>query len=244
MIDWAEIEDRLLDSAERGMQATGKQMLARAQHLAPVRKVFQNQRNITKAAARKAQWRSATTNRFVSHRMPVGDEDDVQMLHRHNQPFSPNTRIRNRPAGPSRVIEEERGGTVPGSQLAFRKNGAFYKSRVTAFQKFSLQNEAGKTLNVRGRYELQSGRAFFKQANGQTTLGGRLRASIVLDDMEYTDHGMGLRLNAGGEAAYYAIYQELGTRHHPAHPFLRPALDEARKYYRYYIERSLKATRL
>ena len=33
-----------------------------------------------------------------------------------------------------------------------------------------------------------------------------------------------------GTNVYYGIYQELGTRHHPAHPFLRPVLSYLTKF--------------
>ncbi len=35
-----------------------------------------------------------------------------------------------------------------------------------------------------------------------------------------------------GTSVIYAVYQEVGTRHHPAHPFLRPAMEAVRQLIR------------
>lgn len=50
---------------------------------------------------------------------------------------------------------------------------------------------------------------------------GTLRRSIVHEVGE-DDIGIYMRY---GTPLEYGIYQELGTRYHPAHPFLRPALE-------------------
>ena len=35
-----------------------------------------------------------------------------------------------------------------------------------------------------------------------------------------------------GTSVVYAVYQDVGTRHHPAHPFLRPAMEAVRQLIR------------
>lgn len=75
-------------------------------------------------------------------------------------------------------------------------------------------------LSRAGRYEVNSGRA---DHNG--LVGGRLRDEITA-------------VGASGEGSFfearvisptpYAKYQEFGTRHNAAHPYLRPALRESR----------------
>lgn len=35
-----------------------------------------------------------------------------------------------------------------------------------------------------------------------------------------------------GTNVIYAVYQEIGTRHHPAHPFMRPAMEVVRQLIR------------
>lgn len=267
-INWSEIEQRLIDAADTGMMATGKQMQARAKALAPVRKVFQGQRNITKApAAQKMRWRSTTSGRFAT--LDKAGDDDLAMIPRRGSAFSPETRIRNRYLRDvnmqERTVVEFRGGMhrqishdVPGSEFRMKRINDKMRPSYEGFpekyrrenegrstpRQFGLENPGSKVLNVRGRYEMRSGRAFYRNADGSTTMGGRLRGSIALGEVEETRHGLSLRLEAGGEEAYYAIYQELGTRHHPAHPFLRPALDEASKYYKSYLRRSIEAMRL
>jgi HK97 gp10 family phage protein len=54
---------------------------------------------------------------------------------------------------------------------------------------------------------------------------GRLRASINWR-METDSRGL---LAVIGTNVEYAPYQEFGTRHMPAHPYLRPALGAARR---------------
>lgn len=51
---------------------------------------------------------------------------------------------------------------------------------------------------------------------------GRLRASIS-HEMKHDERGL---YAVVGSTVEYAIYQELGTRHQPGSPFLRPALRE------------------
>lgn len=53
---------------------------------------------------------------------------------------------------------------------------------------------------------------------------GRLRSSISHE----LDHEGGQLVAYVGSNVHYAIYQELGTRHMRAQPFLRPALRAAR----------------
>lgn len=55
---------------------------------------------------------------------------------------------------------------------------------------------------------------------------GNLRRSIT---HEVVSDGRGVLVRIGTNVDY-AIYQELGTRNHPAHPFLRPALESIRRF--------------
>jgi HK97 gp10 family phage protein len=86
------------------------------------------------------------------------------------------------------------------------------------------ENDNDSPLTSRGAYEVRSGRANFGSGKN-TTVGGRLRGEIFAQPAKPT-----------GETAEawvisptpYAKYQEFGTRHNRAHPFLRPALEESR----------------
>ena len=55
---------------------------------------------------------------------------------------------------------------------------------------------------------------------------GNLRRSIT-HDVSRDLRGWFARY---GTNVYYGIYQELGTRFHPAHPFLRPAMQTVRRH--------------
>jgi len=114
----------------------------------------------------------------------------------------------------------------------------------------SLVDEgAERYLSRRGKYEVQSGRAFFQRTKkfanvsikagkvevtghteipvGPERVGGGLRGTIRVipasPSMYPVIEGW---LVAGDREHDYAKYQELGTRHNPAHPFLRPRLPE------------------
>ena len=53
---------------------------------------------------------------------------------------------------------------------------------------------------------------------------GNLRRSIT-----HELHGGRKPFGRVGTNVRYGIYQELGTRHHPAHPFMRPAIEAVRQ---------------
>jgi len=108
-------------------------------------------------------------------------------------------------------------------------------------------------LTARGRYELKRGRAFFgakdendsfhqvKRPEGwsgdhedrrgirvvETRLGGRLRNEIYTTPPVRRGQWIWVWVVS---PTPYARYQEFGTRHNRAHPFLRPALYEARRF--------------
>jgi HK97 gp10 family phage protein len=103
---------------------------------------------------------------------------------------------------------------------------------------------AERELTARGRYELKSGRAVSEKTElrvdlqtgrlrlaqtEQARLGGSLRSSIRVEKANRGQFPIiKASVVAGGGKVTYAKYQELGTRHNPAHPFLRPALAGAR----------------
>lgn len=83
-------------------------------------------------------------------------------------------------------------------------------------------------LDRRGRYELRSGRAIFETrpavavagTRGQQQLGGRLRDEIHVEPARIDGRRVRGRVVS---PTPYAKYQEFGTHHNPAHPYLRPA---------------------
>lgn len=81
--------------------------------------------------------------------------------------------------------------------------------------------QAEAMLSRRGRYEVRSGRA-----NSHGYVGGRLRREIHATPP--IQEGRSKWVARVDSPTPYAKFQEFGTRHNPAHPFLRPALEERR----------------
>lgn len=81
---------------------------------------------------------------------------------------------------------------------------------------------ARNNLSARGRYEERSGRAAFTdKTTGVTTLGGRLRKEIEI--VRPTLQGNIIRGSVVSPTPY-ARFQEFGTRHNRATPYMRPAI--------------------
>lgn len=127
---------------------------------------------------------------------------------------------------------------------------------------------ASRRLTGRGRYELKTGRAIHQrerqvpriaEINARTGEVKSIEYATVRSGPEYL--GGGLRgtirvvkatpeqfpviegwLIAGDREHDYARYQELGTRHNAAHPFLRPRLPEWREELPAQLRRSLART--
>jgi HK97 gp10 family phage protein len=88
-------------------------------------------------------------------------------------------------------------------------------------------------LDRRGRYELRSLRALHGDQ-----LGGRLR-----DEIYSTGAAVEGRIVRGSVVSptEYSIYQEFGTAHNPAHPYMRPADYEGRQPLKADIAKSVAA---
>lgn len=70
--------------------------------------------------------------------------------------------------------------------------------------------------------EQQSDDVFVEAVTRVPVLTGVLRGTI-----RQTGRGLTRRVRAGGARAFYARYQEYGTRHHAAQPFLMTQADAA-----------------
>jgi len=75
-------------------------------------------------------------------------------------------------------------------------------------------------LSRRGRSEVKSMRSQYKGR-----IGGRLKGEITALEARMDGSRIVAQVISPTE---YAKFQEFGTRHNPAHPFLRPALEESR----------------
>lgn len=79
-------------------------------------------------------------------------------------------------------------------------------------------------LSRRGAFEVRSGRANFATWE-HLKVGGRLRGEIYATDPSVSgDHAEAWVISP----TEYAKFQEFGSRHNAAHPFLRPAAEESR----------------
>ena len=83
-------------------------------------------------------------------------------------------------------------------------------------------------LSSRGASEVRTKRALFS-TGGRQHIGGRLRGSIHATKAVISGRSAEAWVLAGGDEAPYARFQEYGTRHNIAHPFLRPAALESQE---------------
>ena len=80
-------------------------------------------------------------------------------------------------------------------------------------------------LTKSGRYEVASGRANYRPRHRAGQVGGRLKGEIT--STKATIEGNVIEATAISPTPY-AKYQEFGTVHNPAHPYMRPAAEESR----------------
>lgn len=105
------------------------------------------------------------------------------------------------------------------------------EGRLTARGRYELKTQRALSARlVRVSLDLSTGEVRKKYAKGSLRIGGALRDSIHLEPASANQYPViKASVVAGGQDAPYAKFQELGTRHNPAHPFLRPALAPAKE---------------
>lgn len=96
-----------------------------------------------------------------------------------------------------------------------------------------LPDEQVERMDRRGLHELHTLRA-----EHEGSVGGRLRAEIHAEAVRIDGRHIRGRVVS---PTPYALYQEMGTRHNPAHPYLRPAGHQGRERLRQDIGRSVAA---
>ncbi len=187
---------------------------AEAKRRAPVRKIFGGQGASERIRAKTMD--EIAPDRAIRRRLGLGPE--FEPLNREGvEPATILTRFAPQELGARRVtpsVDKFTGRRVP--------------------RRMELLSSQDR-LDRRGRYELRSGRAVTEREN----LGGRLRDEIHAQPAEMI----------GGKAVArvvsptpYAKYQEFGTRHNPAHPYLRPAGYETAESARVDARRTLAGT--
>jgi hypothetical protein len=125
-------------------------------------------------------------------------------------------------SGYAEVGEIERGGRQYGR---YEREAGGTRARGIEYERYIPVNRgifsAQPRLTSRGRFEVKNAasRGLF-----QGRVGGRLRGELRLTPI--TQRGTTYWIHVESPTPY-AVYQEFGTRHHRAQPFLRPALYEA-----------------
>jgi HK97 gp10 family phage protein len=250
-INWALLKEQIVEAAVVAVNATALNTADRAREKAPVRKVFSGGRQTVR-------FKSATevnADRELVGRLGLGPQiiataQAVGRVQRAGLNPKRSRRIGGEEFGFARTVEGQgRTHTVHGVTHQDRLRNLRNKANsFRATQDVRLldplnyaqlqSEEAEQRLTSRGRYELASKRAVsarvrVDQDTGRpiiiARLGGALRDSIRVERASAAQYPViKASVVAGGGDVDYAKDQELGTRHNPAHPFMRPALAQAR----------------
>ena len=105
--------------------------------------------------------------------------------------------------------------------------------------RYLLNRQARAALDSGGRRELKTGRALFTK-DGVTTLGGRLRGSITMQGPTLDG---GIVRASVVSPVYYSKFQEFGTRHNRATPYMRPAIAKMTTTYRRDLVKAIHSIR-
>ena len=113
-------------------------------------------------------------------------------------------------------------------RFELKRAGQLYKELVDKGQ----SGQFGRELQRKGygvRQIIRKDEKGNKSYSGELTLGGRLRDSIKRDEAIRDSRGL-LRVEVyvDTDEVSYGRFQEYGTSHNKAHPFMRPALYEAK----------------
>lgn len=210
-IPWTQIEQAGLAAAGVALERGGDRIVDRAKELAPVRKIFGQFEEPYRVRLKTIK--EIREARTIRKSLGLGPENPYI-----NPPLTVARRapqhLRDRKLLPA--VDRYTGRRVPNL------------SRLKATQDIN-----GPELDRRGLYELSTLRA-----EHQGSVGGRLRSEIHRTGLRVEGKRMSLRIVS---PTPYAKYQEMGTRHNPAHPYLRPAGHESREPIRRDVGRSVAA---
>ena len=203
MTTLTQAQENIKQAAEQSLSRGAEMVAAAAKQRAPIRKIFGGGR-------RRVRFRTSAeinADRQLRKDLDLGPETLAPKTLK-ARPGSPGARGYARsvvmPDTANRDVDEMR-------RINTRRRGL---NRL-------VHPEAVQRLSRQGRYEVRSKRADF---NGM--VGGRLRGEITaIRARRMSGHRIEARVIS---PTPYAKYQEFGTRHHPAHPFLRPGLRESR----------------
>lgn len=204
MINLAELGDAIFEAAVHGLDQGAKRVATLARAKAPVRHIF---------AGGGYHIRSKSIDEIEGER---------------------STRDRVLRTGSPKATVVQPGGNI----VSGRKPPVHWRERrIAAAQALLAQYDAEMTrrrtkgyigqktvLDRKGAYEVRTMRAQFSTW-GHAGIGGRLRGSISAKPASASKVSAEAWVIA---TAPYAKFQEFGTRHNAAHPFLRPAAEESR----------------
>lgn len=218
MLDFEAIAQAIFDNAVAALGRSALLVERRARQKAPVRHIFAD----GSYHVRVKTWGEIDADRAIRASLDLGPELKAGRFRAKTTLGAPIFRNR-KPTGrnqqqylPPRNWEQRRMAAAAGhladydAEMARRKAG---------------QAPQPTFLTRQGAYEVRTKRA--KATTwGHAYIGGRLRREIFATAPEIS----GAMAEAWVIAPTpYAKYQEFGTRHNAAHPFLRPALDESRE---------------
>jgi HK97 gp10 family phage protein len=190
--------DSIKEAARASLEASAEDVARRAKQKAPVRKIFSGGR-------RKLRYKTVAevdADAGLRERIGLGPETAAPAGYRGMPSRS----------GRKYARSVTRGNLVNMNAPAkMRRIGRPGHLRMAA---------AEEMLDRRGRSEVKSGRAAY-----EGKIGGRLKGEITATEARMD--GSQIVANVLSPTSY-AKYQEFGTRHHPAHPYMRPALEESR----------------
>lgn len=214
--------------------------VADAKHRAPIRKVFRERPGFRRRfRPLSTQERAAAirlANAYYNAREPGGFRHRRAVANYRNyaQAVIPRRGSANSLANSRRlrILGHHQGGSFRSAYPGLTRTRRGFDTSNTSLHPL---------LTARGRYEIRSGRAIHREvtASGATRIqvGGALKASIESEGVVETATGMSARVTA---AIRYAKYQEFGTVHNPAQPFMLPALHDSRARFRAALKDQLR----
>lgn len=249
---YSKILNEIKFRAQRAGEETAELVNKRAKAKAPVRKIFRGTGYKTsKLGFREPRVRRVSTGRGEDETVK-GQPNSLEPLLRVRKvggvtqylsgdlravssPYDMLTPKKNRSRAVNRLFESRKGGRTTVRDVA--------AVNILALKLPTKTGKLRSALTSRGRYEVRSGRANFTGSDGVTRVGGRLRDSIHIEGpiMEGNVQWWDIVADAKDPKTgrLYGRDQEFGTRHHPPHPFLRPALQESRGNFSKNVRRAL-----
>jgi HK97 gp10 family phage protein len=215
MIDFEAIAREIFDQAAVALGQGGLAIQTRARQLAPVRGIASE----ATYEIRTKTWGEIEADRAIRSRLGLGPELKAGPKRAKTTLGAP-IFVNRKPTGKNQPQH------MPARQWGDRRIAAAEAHLADYLAASPAERRGGLTyLTRQGAYEVRTKRA--KHLTwGHSHIGGRLRASIGATNV--TRSGWTAEQWVISDVPY-AKYQEFGTRHNAAHPFLRPALNESRE---------------